>query len=194
MVIQLEDLLAHQAQKKLWNSKSLGAIKLFNGSEPIEIRNEQIEHYEQFCGFSVIDCIKEIATDNDISIDVVLPDTQYKYTTPPVNVSQAADIVMTALSPANFEDLITCDSHYTSLEILKISNIVESFALGKKSELTLWFVQHEIYHQDDMGLVIAKEVFNRIKGIKSIDIEQESVGFGHYWRRQGRDIKTEMGW
>ena len=109
----------------------------------------------------------------------------------PKNLDEAVEIIMVQLTPANIMDLQDVNEEYsmTCLNGLKIRN---DWNLWYKSDLSLWFAEHGIYHADDMSGVIEKTVWERVCGKRITPIEEHQKYFQAHWDKYECDVKTQF--
>ena len=109
----------------------------------------------------------------------------------PKNLDEAVELVLVELSQDNIYDIQETEEEWAAI-CLNGMAIRNEWNLWFESPLSLWFASKGIYHADDMSGIICKEVWNRVKKKKSVDMDEEFTYYSKYWEAEGCDVKAEF--
>lgn len=186
MRIDIEDVVVHKAQQALWNSYDIDDVVLYKNGEPFTPDPELLKELK-FTGLSNVDVITILDEDNP---EPVFDDGPFNGLVPN-NLDEAVEQILTQLTPANCSDISMVDGKYSSM-CLNGMAIRNDWNLWGKSNLSLWFAEHGIYHADDMSAVIADTVWCIVNQVEPTPIEEHKKVFDAHWEKYGCDVKDEF--
>ncbi len=185
--IIVENVRVHQAERAVYNQPDLFEVEFVYNGEVVDIDPKVIEEFK-FTGLSNIDFVEDYEWDKDERCP--LDDGPFNGIAPN-NLDEAVEQIMVQLTTANCSDIsmVKGDSACICLNGMSIRN---DWNLWYKSNLSLWFADHGIYHADDMSAVIATRVWEIVNQVEHQSLEDHKKYFDAHWAEYNCDVKAEF--
>lgn len=110
--------------------------------------------------------------------------------TDPKTLEDAVGQILVQLTPANIMDIEEVEEEF-SMICLNGMAMRNDWNLWYKSDLSMWFYNHGIYHADDMSGTICKAVWCSVKNLPFV-LENEVKYFEEYWKETNSDVKSQF--